>query len=112
MSGPFQGVRVLDLTAVVSGPFATMILADQGADVIKVEPLQGDLMRTARTVIADGFSGLMISANRGKRSISIDIKSSAGKEVLSRLVAWADVVVQNFRPGTLERLGFGADELR
>ena len=86
MSGPFQGVRVLDLTAVVSGPFATMILADQGADVIKVEPLQGDLMRTARTVIADGFSGLMISANRGKRSISIDIKSSAGKEVLSRLV--------------------------
>ena len=111
MSGPFQGVRVLDLTAVVSGPFATMILADQGADVIKVEPLQGDLMRTARTVIADGFSGLMISANRGKRSISIDIKSSAGKEVLSRLVAWADVVVQNFRPGTLERLGFGADEL-
>jgi crotonobetainyl-CoA:carnitine CoA-transferase CaiB-like acyl-CoA transferase len=112
MSGPFSGVRVLDLTGVVSGPFATMILADQGADVIKVEPLQGDLMRTARTVIADGFSGLMVSANRGKRSISIDIKSESGKEVLSKLVAWADVLVQNFRPGTMERLGFGADRLR
>jgi len=112
MPGPFKGVRVLDLTGVVSGPFATMILADQGADVIKVEPLQGDLMRTARTVIADGFSGLMISANRGKRSISIDIKTEAGKEVLSKLVGWADVLVQNFRPGTMERLGFGADQLR
>lgn len=112
MAGALKDVRVLDLTGVVSGPFATMILADQGADVVKVEPLQGDLMRTARTVIADGFSGLMVSANRGKRSLAIDLKSEAGKEVLTKLIAWADVLVQNFRPGTMERLGFGADQLR
>jgi crotonobetainyl-CoA:carnitine CoA-transferase CaiB-like acyl-CoA transferase len=112
MTGPLKGVRVLDLTGVVSGPFATMILADQGADVIKVESLQGDLMRSARTMIADGFSGLMVSANRGKRSLSLDLKTEAGREVLDKLVAWADILIQNFRPGTMERLGFGPVQLR
>ena len=114
MPGPLDGVRVLDLTGVVSGPFATMFLADQGADVLKIEPIGGDITRRSRATIdkAGEFSALFISSNRGKRSLSVDIKSSAGKDILARLVAQADVLVQNFRPGTMERLGLGPDELR
>ncbi len=114
MPGPLNGVRVLDLTGVVSGPFATMFLADQGADVLKIEPIGGDITRRSRAMIDKGgeFSALFISSNRGKRSLSIDIKSDAGREVLTKLVAEADVLVQNFRPGTVERLGLGPDELR
>ncbi len=114
MSGPLKGVRVLDLTGVVSGPFATMFLADQGADVLKIEPIGGDITRRSRATIdkAGEFSALFISSNRGKRSLSIDIKSDVGREVLAKLVAQADVLVQNFRPGTMERLGFGPEELR
>src|SRR6185312_1305770 len=108
------GVRVLDLTGVVSGPYATMFLADQGADVLKIEPIGGDITRRSRaTIDKDGeFSALFISSNRGKRSLSIDVKSVAGREVLAKLVAQADVLVQNFRPGTMERLGLGVEELR
>jgi crotonobetainyl-CoA:carnitine CoA-transferase CaiB-like acyl-CoA transferase len=107
-------VRVLDLTGVVSGPYATMFLADQGADVLKIEPIGGDITRRSRTVIdkAGEFSALFISSNRGKRSLSIDVKSEAGREVMAKLVAQSDVLVQNFRPGTTERLGLGPDELR
>jgi crotonobetainyl-CoA:carnitine CoA-transferase CaiB-like acyl-CoA transferase len=114
MGGPLSGVRVLDLTGVVSGPFATMFLADQGADVLKIEPTSGDITRRSRATIdkAGEFSALFISSNRGKRSLAIDMKTPTGREVLSRLVGQADVLVQNFRPGTMERLGFGADELR
>jgi crotonobetainyl-CoA:carnitine CoA-transferase CaiB-like acyl-CoA transferase len=114
MSGPLKDVRVLDLTGVVSGPFATMFLADQGADVLKIEPIGGDITRRSRATIdkAGEFSALFISSNRGKRSLSIDIKSDIGREVLAKLVAQADVLVQNFRPGTMERLGLGPDELR
>ncbi len=114
MSGPLTGVRVLDFTAVVSGPFATMFLADQGADVLKIEPIGGDSVRRSGAAIdkAGEFSALFISSNRGKRSLSIDMKSDAGREVLARLVARTDVLVQNFRPGTMERLGLGPEELR
>ncbi|MCA6100488.1 CaiB/BaiF CoA transferase family protein [Bradyrhizobium australafricanum] len=114
MPGPLNGVRVLDLTGVVSGPFATMFLADQGADVLKIEPISGDITRRSRATIdkKGEFSALFISSNRGKRSLSIDVKSSAGREVLAKLVAKADVLVQNFRPGTMERLGLGVDDLR
>jgi crotonobetainyl-CoA:carnitine CoA-transferase CaiB-like acyl-CoA transferase len=114
MGGPLSGVRVLDLTGVVSGPFATMFMADQGADVLKIEPTSGDITRRSRATIdkAGEFSALFISSNRGKRSLAIDMKTPTGREVLSRLVGQADVLVQNFRPGTMERLGFGADELR
>src|SRR5512133_3516201 len=114
MPGPLSGVRVLDLTGVVSGPFATMFLADQGADVLKIEPIGGDITRRSRATIdkAGEFSALFISSNRGKRSLAIDVKSEAGREVLAKLVAQADVLVQNFRPGTMERLGLGPDELR
>jgi crotonobetainyl-CoA:carnitine CoA-transferase CaiB-like acyl-CoA transferase len=114
MPGPLHGVRVLDLTGVVSGPFATMFLADQGADVIKIEPISGDITRRSRVTIdkSGQFSALFISSNRGKRSVAIDAKSEAGRDVLAKLVAQADVLVQNFRPGTMERLGLGAVELR
>jgi crotonobetainyl-CoA:carnitine CoA-transferase CaiB-like acyl-CoA transferase len=114
MPGPLSGVRVLDLTGVVSGPYATMLLSDQGADVLKIEPIGGDITRRSRAVIdkAGEFSALFISSNRGKRSLSIDVKSEAGREVMAKLVAQSDVLVQNFRPGTTERLGLGADELR
>jgi crotonobetainyl-CoA:carnitine CoA-transferase CaiB-like acyl-CoA transferase len=114
MPGPLNGVRVLDLTGVVSGPFATMFLADQGADVIKIEPIGGDITRRSRATIdkRGEFSALFISSNRGKRSLAIDIKSGAGREVVAKLVSQTDVLVQNFRPGTMERLGLGAEELR
>src|SRR3954453_12400735 len=114
MAGPLDGVRVLDLTGVVSGPFATMFLADQGADVLKIEPITGDITRRSRATIDKGgeFSALFISSNRGKRSLSIDIKSEIGREVLPKLVAQSDVLVQNFRPGTMERLGLGPQGLR
>jgi crotonobetainyl-CoA:carnitine CoA-transferase CaiB-like acyl-CoA transferase len=114
MSGPLTGIRVLDFTAVISGPLATMLLADQGADVLKIEPIGGDSVRRSGAPIdkAGEFSALFISSNRGKRSLSIDMKSDAGREVLARLVARADVVVQNFRPGAMDRLGLGPKQLR
>jgi len=114
MPGPLSGVRVIDLTSVVSGPFATMFLADQGADVTKIEPISGDITRRSRATIdkAGEFSALFISSNRGKRSLSIDIKEPSGREILARLLDQADVLVQNFRPGTMERLGLGPKELR
>src|SRR4051794_17568119 len=103
MPGPLTGIRVLDFTAVVSGPLATMFLADQGADVLKIEPIGGGSVGLSRaSIVKTGeFSALFISSNRRKRSLSIDMKSDAGREVLARLVARADVVVQNFRPGTM-----------
>jgi crotonobetainyl-CoA:carnitine CoA-transferase CaiB-like acyl-CoA transferase len=114
MAGPLAGIRVLDLTSVVSGPFATMFLADQGADVLKIEPIGGDITRRSRAPIGETneFSSLFISSNRGKRSLAIDIKHDVGREVLAKLAAQADVLVQNFRPGTMDRLGLGAEELR
>src|SRR6202051_4682203 len=114
MPGPLNGVRVLDLTGVVSGPYAAMFGAAERPDVHKMEPSGGDIPRRSRATIDKGgeFSALFISSNRGKRSLSIDVKSAVGREVLAKLVAQADVLVQNFRPGTMERLGLGADELR
>ena len=114
MPGPLAGVRVLDLTSVVSGPLATMLLADQGAEVIKIEPLGGDITRHSRqSVSASGeFSALFVSTNRGKRSLSLDLKRSEAGTIMRRLVTRADVLVQNFRPGTMERLGLGEAALR
>ena len=114
MPGPLAGVKVLDFSSVVSGPLATMHLADQGADVIKLEPPAGDISRRSRQkVSANGeFSALFISVNRGKRSIALDLKQPAAIEVARALVMRADVLVQNFRPGTMERLGLGEVALR
>src|SRR5229473_4062525 len=114
MPGPLAGIRVLDLTSVVSGPLATMFLADQGADVIKIEPLGGDITRHSRqSVSASGeFSALFVSTNRGKRSLSLDLKRPEAGMIMRKLIARADVLVQNFRPGTMERLGLGEAVLR
>ncbi|NIP14586.1 MAG: CoA transferase [Pseudomonadales bacterium] len=111
MSGPLTGVRVLDLTSMISGPVATMLLGDQGADVIKVEPLTGDLVRYMGPN-RDGLTSGFISSNRNKRSIAVDLKQEAGMDVVKRLVATSDVFVQNFRPGAIERMGLGEDVVR
>jgi len=111
MAGPLDGIRIIDLTQMISGPMATMILADQGADVIKVEPLGiGDLTR-AMGGRKRGMSPTFAVANRNKRSIVLNLKEPRGVEVLKRMVATADVVVQNFRPGAVERMGIGYDDL-
>lgn len=110
-TGPLTGVRIIDLTSMISGPIATMMLADQGADVIKVEPLSGDLVRFMgpnRSGLTSGF----ISANRSKRSLAVDLKTDQGMEVVKKLVSTADVFVQNFRPGAIERMGLGEDLVR
>ena len=108
--GPLAGIRVIDLTTVISGPVCTMILADQGADVIKVEPPTGDI---ARRTAGDGeFTAMFASANRGKRSVALDLKQPAALEAVRRLIAGADVLVQNFRPGTMKRLGLDEPAIR
>ena len=109
--GPLTGVRVLDLTSMISGPVATMMLADQGADVIKVEPLSGDLVRGAGPN-RSGITSMFVSSNRSKRSLALDLKKDEGKKVLIELIAEADVFVQNFRPRTIDRMGFGEDFVR
>jgi crotonobetainyl-CoA:carnitine CoA-transferase CaiB-like acyl-CoA transferase len=112
MTGPLEGFRIIDLTAVVSGPMATMILGDQGADVIKVEiPGEGDFTRASGNR-RGGMSATFLNNNRNKRSITIDLKHERGRQVLMRLIEGADVLVQNFRPGVVDRLGIGEDEVR
>ncbi len=111
MPGPLHGIRILDLTGMISGPMATMILADQGADVIKIEPPAGELMRHYG-VMRKGMSSSFLSNNHGKRSLAVDIKSSSGLEIVLKLAATADVLVQNFRPGAIERMGLGEDVVR
>ena len=111
MAGPLDGVRVIDLTSVVSGPLATMTLADQGADVIKVESPHGDHSRRVATR-RGGFSASFLNNNRNKRSVVLDLKNPQGLAVLKELVKGADVFVQNFRPGVAERIGIGEDVLR
>ncbi len=109
-AGALEGIRVIDLTTVVSGPVCTAILADQGADVVKVEPPGGEI---ARRTVGDGeFTAMFVAANRGKRSIALDLKQPAAVGALRRLIGTADVLVQNFRPGTMERFGLGETELR
>ena len=110
MPGPLDGYRVVDLTTMVSGPLTTMILADQGADVIKVEAPAGDHTRhVARR--RGGFSTSFLNNNRNKRSIVLDLKTPGGVAALKRLAASADVFIQNFRPGAIARLGLDAETL-
>ena len=109
--GPLTGVRVLDLSRAIAGPYCTMLLGDFGADVIKVESPTGDMGRAAGLAKVGGESTYYLSMNRNKRSIVIDLRTDDGKRVLSDLVKWADVLVENFRPGVLERLGFGPERL-
>ncbi len=112
MPGPLAGIKIVDCSQIVSGPFAVMILADQGAEVIKVEPLgYGDLMRIG-PFYRGGLSAFFTNVNRNKRCIALDLGKAQGREILLRMVADADVFVQNWRPGAAERLGLGWDDLR
>ncbi len=112
MPGPLDGIRVVDLTSMVSGPLATMMLGDQGADVVKVEaPGGGDHTRGAANR-RGGMSASFLHNNRNKRSVVLDLKSDAGRAALLRVAAGADVFVQNFRPGVVERLGVGEEAIR
>ena len=108
---PLSGVRVLDLTRVLSGPFCTMLLGDLGADVIKVEAPEGDPVR-AQGAQRDGLSWYFAAFNRNKRSVRLDLRQAQGRDVLARLIESADVLVENFRPGVLARLGFDDARLR
>jgi crotonobetainyl-CoA:carnitine CoA-transferase CaiB-like acyl-CoA transferase len=107
-TGKLAGIRVLDLTQFLPGPAMTVMMADQGADVLKVEPPSGDPVRTMAPFEA-GHSVWFRNLNRGKRSVALDLKSDAGKATLWRLIAGADVLVEGFRPGVMARLGFGAE---
>ena len=108
-TGPLAGIRVLDLTAVVLGPFATQTLGDWGADVIKIEPLHGDTVRNSGLFKNKGMASVFLQINRNKRSVALDLKSANGKEVIRRLIPKMDVLVSNIRPAGMARLGFGYD---
>src|SRR6202040_3020783 len=110
MPGPLHGYRIVDLTSNVAGPLGTMILGDQGADVIKVEAPDGDSTRSGANR-RGGFSAGFLNNNRNKRSIVLDLKNPAAPDTLKRLAAGADAFVQNFRPGVAERLGGGGAAL-
>ena len=106
MAGALDGVKVLDLTTIYSGPICTTILGDQGADIIKIESPEGDFMRQALDVERNGVSGMFSMLKRNKRSIVIDLSTEEGKSLLKEMLASADVIVENFRPGVMDRLGF------
>ena len=109
--GPLSGVKVVDLSVMISGPLAAMMLADQGADVVKVEsPGLGDLMRFLGSS-KGGMTGIFANNNRGKRSLVVDLKRAEGLDIVRRLIADADVLIQNFRPGAMDRLGLGYDDV-
>ena len=111
MPGALDGVRILDLATMVAGPVATMMLADQGADVIKVESPHGDLMRHFSRG-RNGMNAAFLSCNRNKRSLAVDLKSADGLEIIKKLITTAQVLVHNFRPGIAERIGLGEDVVR
>src|SRR5579872_3377899 len=107
MPGALAGLRVLDMSRVLAGPFCCMMLGDHGADVIKVEPPAGDETRTWGPPYVDGESTYYLGINRNKRSIALDLTSQVGHDVVCRLAASADVLVENFRAGGMERFGLG-----
>ncbi|MDG2075796.1 MAG: CoA transferase, partial [Arenicellales bacterium] len=111
-TGPLEGYRILDLSTVLFGPYASQILGDWGADVIKIERLEGDGWRSAGQFRHRGMSGQFMAVNRNKRSLALDLKHPDGKAVLQRLVRTADVLVSNIRPAGLARLGFSYEDCR
>jgi CoA:oxalate CoA-transferase len=110
--GPLDGIRVIDLTQVLFGPFATMLLGDMGAEIIKIErPEIGDIARGNGPVV-NGVSTYFLSLNRGKKSIALNLSSKEGVEVLLKLVKTADILVENYKPGTMQKLGLGYDRIK
>ena len=112
MAGSLDGIRVLDLTTIYSGPIAASILGDQGADVVKVESPDGDFMRNPGAAQHNGVGGAFAMMNRNKRSVVIDLTLDEGRSVFEKLVEGADVVVENYRPGVMERLKIGYESLK
>ena len=108
---PLSGIRVLDFTQVVAGPFGTQLLGDMGAEIIKVESPDGDRARTIGAT-GGGFSNSFFNVNRNKKSLVVNLKHPEGKKVIEGLLATVDILVENFKPGTLERLGFGYPDLQ
>ena len=109
---PLDGIRILDLSRILAGPYATMMLADLGAEVIKVEPPGGDDTRTWGPPFGGGEAAYFLAVNRGKKSVVLDLKTNAGSEALERLIGSSDVLVENFRPGTMARLGFPPEDVQ
>jgi crotonobetainyl-CoA:carnitine CoA-transferase CaiB-like acyl-CoA transferase len=113
VAGPLYGLKIIDLSRVLAGPYCTMMLGDMGAEVTKIESVDGgDETRGWGPPFLEGESAYYLCANRNKQGITLNLKTDQGKEILRRLIKDADVVVQNFKPGTLERLGFGYDEIK
>lgn len=112
MAGPLEGIKIVDLTQVVAGPVCTMLLAEQGAEVIKVEFPTGDILRQNALFSKNGMNALELNCNRGKKSIAVDMNTPEGVAIVKQLAAEADVFVQNFRAGAIERLGISHEELR
>lgn len=110
--GPLSGIKVVDLTSILLGPYATQTMAQLGADVIKVESPDGDLIRKIGPMRSDSMGPLYLNVNKGKRSISLDLKQPEGREVMLRLAAWADVLVYNVRPAAMRRLGLAYEDVR
>ncbi len=105
--GALDGLRIIDLTRVLGGPYCAQILADHGADVVKLEPPQGDEVRDWGPPFQDGLSAYFSGVNRNKRSLGLDLAQAEGREVLMTLLEGADVLMENFKPGTLENWGTG-----
>ena len=112
MTGPLHGYRIIDMTSVVSGPLSTMMLGDQGAEVIKIENPEGGDFTRAMSNRRGGLSAPFINNNRSKRSIAVNTKSEKGLEIIKKLVLDADVFIQNMRPGVIHRMGLGEEIIR
>ena len=109
--GPLSGVTIVDLSRILAGPYCTFLMAEMGARVIKVEPPKGGDDARAYGPFVNGKSTYFASVNRGKESIALDLKAEADRKIFEKLLEKADVIVENFRPGTMEKLGFGWDTL-
>jgi crotonobetainyl-CoA:carnitine CoA-transferase CaiB-like acyl-CoA transferase len=110
--GPLKGVKILDLTTVVMGPYATQILGDMGADIVKVESPAGDNMRAVGPMKNAGMGHIFLNTNRNKRSLVLDLKQATGREAALRLAAQSDVIVYNVRPAAMARLGLSYDDVK
>lgn len=108
---PLDGIRVLDFTQAMAGPIATMLLGDLGAEIIKIEPVNGDQTRNWAPPYINGMSAYYMSANRNKKSLAVDLKSDDGKKIVKKLLETTDVVIENFRPGTMGKIGFSYEEV-